>query len=152
VGNVNFNGVLLLSLSTFRKFSTVMLCYVESQNRQIMCEKNNCCRLHRMLPIVPQLPVVYLLVGNIGHGMDHISAEQTIKFPKNMIFLKTLSCLYYGTPTRSAISRGGGGVVVLYQTGRVCTSRPAKKSGRSVKRKKNSNADVMYIHVSMCVV
>ncbi len=40
----------------------------------------------------------------------------------------------------------------MYQTGRVCTSRPAKKSGRSVKRKKNSNVDVMYIHVSMCVM
>jgi hypothetical protein len=62
-----------------------------------------------MLPIVPKLPVVYILVGNTGHGMDHISAEKTIKFPKNMIFLKTLSCQYYGTTTRSAISRGGGG-------------------------------------------
>ncbi len=41
---------------------------------------------------------------------------------------------------------------VPYWTGRLCTSWPAKKSGRSVKRKKNSNADVMYIHdtVSEC--
>jgi Asp-tRNA(Asn)/Glu-tRNA(Gln) amidotransferase B subunit len=36
----------------------------------------------------------------------------------------------------------------LCQTGRVWASRPAKKSGRSVKEKKNSNANVMYI----CVV
>ncbi len=31
-------------------------------------------------------------------------------------------------------------------------SRPAKKSGRSVKEKKNSNGDVMYICVPMCVM
>jgi hypothetical protein len=39
------------------------------------------------------------------------------------------------------------------QTGRVWASRPAKKSGRSVKEKKSSNADVMYIqYVPMCVM
>jgi hypothetical protein len=43
-------------------------------------------------------------------------------------------------------------VALLYQTARVWTSRPAKKGGRSVRRKKNSNADVMYICVSMCVM
>jgi hypothetical protein len=37
---------------------------------------------------------------------------------------------------------------LLYQTGRVCTSRPAKKNGKSAKRKRNSNAVVMYIYVS----
>ncbi len=41
---------------------------------------------------------------------------------------------------------------VLCQTGRVWASRPAKKGGRSVKEKKNSNADVMYICVPMCHV
>jgi hypothetical protein len=40
---------------------------------------------------------------------------------------------------------------LVYQTGRVWTSRPAKKGGRSVKRKKNSNADVMYIYMCACV-
>jgi hypothetical protein len=39
---------------------------------------------------------------------------------------------------------------VVYQRARVWTSRPAKKGGRSVKRKKNSDADVMYTYVSMC--
>jgi hypothetical protein len=38
------------------------------------------------------------------------------------------------------------------QTGRVCTSRPAKKGGRSVKRKEKSNADVMYMCVHVCHV
>ncbi len=42
--------------------------------------------------------------------------------------------------------------ILLYQTGRVWTSQPAKNGGRSVKRKKNSNADVMYICVSCSVV
>ncbi len=37
----------------------------------------------------------------------------------------------------------------MCQMGRVLASRPAKKSRRSVKEKKNSNADVMYIY--MCV-
>jgi hypothetical protein len=40
---------------------------------------------------------------------------------------------------------------VLYQTGRVCTIRPAKKNKRSVKRKRNSNANVMYIHTCVHV-
>jgi hypothetical protein len=31
---------------------------------------------------------------------------------------------------------------IMYQRGRVWTSRPAKKGGRSVRRKKNSNADM----------
>jgi hypothetical protein len=43
-------------------------------------------------------------------------------------------------------------VLKLCQTGRVWASRPAKKGGRSVKGKKNSNANVMYICVSMCHV
>jgi hypothetical protein len=38
------------------------------------------------------------------------------------------------------------------QTGRVWASWPAKKGGRSVKGKKNSDVDVMYICVSCRVV
>jgi hypothetical protein len=40
----------------------------------------------------------------------------------------------------------------MCQTGRFWISRPAKKGGKSVKGKKNSNADVMYICVFMCVM
>jgi hypothetical protein len=36
--------------------------------------------------------------------------------------------------------------------GRVWASRPAKKGGRSIKGEKNSNANVIYICVSMCVL
>jgi hypothetical protein len=42
--------------------------------------------------------------------------------------------------------------LVLCQMGRVWASRPAKKDGRSIVEKKNSNADVMYIRESMCVM
>jgi hypothetical protein len=42
--------------------------------------------------------------------------------------------------------------LLVYQTGRVGASQPAKKSGRSVKEKKNSNVDVMYICVHVCNV
>jgi hypothetical protein len=52
---------------------------------------------------------------------------------------------YYNFSDESPVENG---LYVLYQTGRVWTSRPAKKSVRSVRRKKNSNADVMYICVS----
>jgi hypothetical protein len=40
----------------------------------------------------------------------------------------------------------------LCQTERVWASRPAKKDGRSIEEKKNSNADVMYIRVPMFVM
>jgi hypothetical protein len=40
----------------------------------------------------------------------------------------------------------------MYLTGRVGVSQPAKKNGRCVKEEKNSNADVMYIHVFTYVV
>jgi hypothetical protein len=49
-------------------------------------------------------------------------------------------------------SKRAGQLGGVCQTGRVWTSQPAKKSGRSVKGKKNSNADVMYtVYVCPCV-
>ncbi len=54
--------------------------------------------------------------------------------------------------TTKVVVSDGKGLGQLCQMGRVWASQPAKKGGRSVKGKKNSNADVMYICVSVCVM